>query len=99
VLLPVDASMSTTTAINVASPSATRGAYMMPVSKRRIMTSGSNPMIEDRTPVMPTSVMNAVPAAVTRASAVGTCVCVPRTADIRPSSKRSIAAFSAVASA
>ncbi len=37
-------------------------------------------MTESCGPVMPTSVMYAVPCGSTRASAVGTCVCVPTTA-------------------
>jgi hypothetical protein len=50
-------------------------------------------------PVMPASVIAAVPPGSTRASFVWTCVCVPITAVTRPSSHRAIATFSLVASA
>ena len=50
-------------------------------------------------PVIPASVMNAVPPGSTRASEVWTCVCVPTTAVTRPSSQRASATFSLVASA
>jgi len=66
---------------------------------RRIARSASTPITESWGPVMPASVMNAVPFGRTFASDVWTWVCVPRTAVTRPSSQRASAAFSLVASA
>ena len=57
------------------------------------------PSTPAREPVIPASVMYAVPPGRTRASAVGTCVCVPITAVTRPSRCQPIATFSLVASA
>ena len=57
------------------------------------------PITESCGPVMPTSVIAAVPPGWTRASDVCTCVCVPSTAVTRPSSQRASATFSLVASA
>ena len=57
------------------------------------------PMMPSREPVIPTSVMCAVPPGRTRASAVGTWVCVPRTAAALPSRCHPIATFSLVSSA
>src|SRR5215213_6334844 len=71
----------------------------MSVTKRRIDCSLTTPMTPPRGPVMPTSVMYAVPPGSTRASAVGTCVWVPTTAVTRPSRCQPIATFSLVASA
>jgi len=66
---------------------------------RRIASSASTPMTESCGPVIPASVIAAVPPGSTRASAVCTCVCVPITAVTRPSSQRASATFSLVASA
>ena len=71
----------------------------MPVRMRRIASSASTPMTESCGPVMPASVMKAVPPGRTRASAVCTCVWVPTTAVTLPSSQRASAIFSLVASA
>ena len=71
----------------------------MPVRIRRIARSVSTPITESCGPVIPTSVIAAVPPGRTRASAVWTCVCVPRTAVTRPSSHAASATFSLVASA
>ena len=57
------------------------------------------PITESCGPVMPASVIAAVPPGRTRASFVWTCVCVPITAVTRPSSQCAIAIFSLVASA
>jgi hypothetical protein len=56
-------------------------------------------MTESNGPVIPTSAMKAVPPGSTRASAVATCVWVPRTAATRPSRNQANAIFSLVASA
>ena len=61
--------------------------------------SRRTPITPPRGPVMPTSVMYAVPPGRTRASAVGTWVWVPTTAVTRPSRCQPIATFSLVASA
>ena len=66
---------------------------------RRMASSASTPITESCGPVMPASVMKAVPFGRTVASEVWTCVCVPTTAVTRPSSQRASAAFSLVASA
>ena len=66
---------------------------------RLIASSASTPITESCGPVMPASVMKAVPFARTRASEVWTCVWVPTTAVTRPSSQRASATFSLVASA
>ena len=55
-------------------------------------------MTESCGPVIPASVIAAVPPGRTRASLVCTCVCVPTTAVTRPSSHVAIATFSLVAS-
>ncbi len=55
-------------------------------------------MIESRGPVIPTSLMYAVPLGRTRASAVGTWVWVPVTAVTRPSRCQPMAFFSEVIS-
>ena len=63
--------------------------------------SGSSlamPITESKSPVMPTSLMKAVPPGSTRRSAVGTWVWVPTTRLARPSQKKPIACFSLVAS-
>ena len=64
-------------------------------SRARALT----PITESCGPVMPTSVIAAVPPRWTRASEVCTCVCVPSTAVTRPSSQCASATFSLVASA
>ena len=69
------------------------------VSSDSIACSRLTPITPPRGPVIPTSVMYAVPPGSTRASAVGTCVCVPTTAVTRPSRCQPIATFSEVASA
>jgi len=66
---------------------------------RRIASSASTPITESCGPVIPASVMNAVPFGSTVASEVWTCVWVPTTAVTRPSSQRASADFSLVASA
>ena len=57
------------------------------------------PRTESYGPHMPTSVMKALPPGRIFASAVGTCVCVPKMIDARPSSQWPIATFSLLASA
>ena len=69
------------------------------VSSDSIACSRLTPITPPRGPVMPTSVMYAVPPGSTRASAVGMCVWVPTTAVTRPSSIQPSATFSDVASA
>ena len=66
---------------------------------RWIASSARTPITESCGPVMPASVIAAVPPGRTRASFVCTCVCVPSTAVTRPSSMRASAIFSLVASA
>ena len=56
-----------------------------PVTNRLIAPSGSLPITESCGPVIPASVIAAVPPESTRASFVCTCVCVPITAVTRPS--------------
>ena len=58
----------------------------MPVCIRRIASSALTPITESCGPVIPASVIAAVPPGCTRASLVCTCVCVPNTAVTRPSS-------------
>ena len=78
---PVASSAVTTTAFSrgfsVRGLEALRQAGQEPLEDR---DARSTPMTESCGPVMPTSVMYAVPCGSTRASAVGTCVCVPTTA-------------------
>ena len=57
----------------------------MPVTKRLIALCSSLPITESCGPVMPASVIAAVPPLSTRASLVWTWVCVPSTAVTRPS--------------
>ena len=64
-----------------------------------MMMSLSTPMTESTGPVMPRSVMYAVPPGRTRSSAVCTWRCVPTTALTRPSRYQPSAIFSEVASA
>ena len=71
----------------------------MPVRMRRIARSASTPITESCGPVMPASVIAAVPPGWIRASLVWTCVWVPITAVTLPSSQRETATFSLVASA
>ena len=66
---------------------------------RLIASSALTPITESCGPVMPASVIAAVPPGCTRASLVWTCVWVPKTAVTRPSSHRATAIFSLVASA
>src|SRR6267378_7236274 len=63
------------------------------------MIDGSTPSTESRGPTIPASATSAVPCGRIRASAVGTCVWVPSTAENRPSRCHPIASFSLVASA
>ena len=81
------------------SPSAGSNRTGIPVRMRRIASSALTPITESWGPVIPASVIAAVPPGSTRASEVWTCVCVPITAVTRPSSQRAIAIFSLVASA
>ena len=81
------------------SPVAGSSRTGIPVTKRRIAPSGTLPITESCGPVIPASVIAAVPPASTRASFVCTCVCVPSTAVTRPSRKYASATFSLVASA
>ena len=67
------------------SPVAGSSRVGRPVTKRRIAPSATEPITESCGPVMPASVIAAVPPASTRASAVWTCVWVPTTAVTRPS--------------
>ena len=80
------------------SPSAGWKRTGIPVRNRWIARSASTPITESCGPVIPASVIAAVPPGWTRASAVCTCVCVPITAVTRPSSTRASAIFSLVAS-
>ena len=80
-------------------PSAGSNRTGIPVRMRRIASSALTPITESCGPVMPASVIAAVPPGWTRASFVWTCVCVPITAVTRPSSSRARAIFSLVASA
>src|SRR3954465_8766419 len=66
----------------------------MCVRMTAIDCSRRTPLTPPRAPVIPTSVMYAVPPGRTRASAVGTCVCVPTTAVTRPSRYQPIATLS-----
>src|SRR5438105_323609 len=96
---PVSSSMSTTTLLNWTTPEATskrRGRWSR---KRDTMIDGSIPRTESRGPTMPASATRAVPCGRIRASAVGTCVWLPSTAENRPSRCQPIASFSLVASA
>ena len=81
------------------SPSAGWKRTGIPVRIRWMASSARTPMTESCGPVMPASVIAAVPPGRTRASFVCTCVCVPITAVTRPSSMRASAIFSLVASA
>ncbi len=92
--------MSTSTELNTTAFdfSATVNRAGIPVRNFRITGSTSTPMIESRGPTMPASQTNAVPFGRMRWSAVGTCVCVPTTAETRPSRYHAIAVFSLVAS-
>ena len=66
------------------SPSATSSRSGNPVRNRRIGPAGLLPITESCGPVIPASVIAAVPPASTRASLVCTCVCVPSTAVALP---------------
>ena len=79
--------------------SAGRNRTGIPVRIRRIARSASTPITESCGPVIPASVIAAVPPGCTRASLVCTWVCVPITAVTLPSSQRASATFSLVASA
>ncbi len=70
-----------------------------PVRIRSIASSARTPITESCGPVIPASVIAAVPPGRTRASFVWTWVCVPITAVTRPSRMRASATFSLVASA
>ena len=96
---PVCASHSTSAPSIRTPPSATSNRTGMPVRMRWVACSALTPMTESCGPVMPASVIAAVPPGWTRASEVWTCVCVPITAVTRPSSQRASATFSLVASA
>src|ERR671937_1825608 len=96
---PLASSTSISTALNETGPSATRKRRGSPSRNRPRISSGLRPRTESRGPTMPMSLTNAVPFASTRASAVGTCVCVPTTAENFPSRNNPIATFSLVASA
>ena len=63
-----------------------------------MMRSRVNPMIPSYAPVIPASVRYAVPPGRIVSSAVCTCVCVPTTAETRPSRYQPMACFSDVAS-
>ena len=65
----------------------------------RMDCSGAMPSTDSLGPVMPRSEMYPVPRGKTRASEVWTCVCVPHTAETRPSRNQPMASFSLVASA
>src|SRR6185437_189893 len=82
---PDDSSTSMRTACIWTSLSATSKRAGSPFRKRSMMPSLPIPIIESCGPVMPTSVMKAVPLGNTWASAVATCVCVPTTAETLPS--------------
>ena len=67
------------------SPSAVSNRTGIPVRIREIACSALTPITESCGPVIPASVIAAVPPGCTRASFVWTCVCVPKTAVTRPS--------------
>ena len=96
---PLVASHSTSTPSIRTPPVATSKRTGIPVRMRCVASSALTPITESCGPVMPTSVIAAVPPGCTRASAVCTWVCVPITAVTRPSSQRARATFSLVASA
>ena len=99
VALPVAASAETMSPLRRAVPAAGSNFDGMPLRNRASAASTDTPMIDSSGPVMPASVMQAVPLGSTRSSAVWTCVCVPITAVARPSRCHAIATFSDVASA
>src|SRR5262249_3252411 len=75
---PVASSASITTPFSRGLPVAGSNRDGIPLRKRASAGSRSIPMIESCGPVMPTSVMYAVPFGSTRSSAVCTWVCVPK---------------------
>ena len=85
--------------LNIQLPSANLYLSGSDVTNLFIEALTSIPITEFFGPVIPISVMYAVPFAVTSSSAVCTCVCVPNIAVTFPSKKCFIAIFSAVASA
>src|SRR5207248_1869089 len=93
------ASHSTTAPSIRTPPAAGSNRTGIPVRMRAIASSALTPITESCGPVMPASVIAAVPPGCTRASLVWTCVCVPITAVTRPASRRATATFSLVASA
>ena len=82
--LPVAGSTSTTTPASRGSPLATSNALGTNVTVVASTRSMRRPRMLSYGPVMPTSLMNAVPPGRICSSAVGTCVCVPSTALTRP---------------
>ena len=96
---PLAGSQLTSTPSIRTPPSAASNRTGMPVRIRCDRELASTPITESCGPVIPTSVIAAVPPGSTRASAVWTCVCVPITAVTRPSSQCASATFSLVASA
>ena len=78
--LPVAASTSTTAPPRRGSPVATSKELGTKVTVVNSTRSTRRPRMLSYGPVMPTSVMKAVPPGRICSSAVGTCVCVPRTA-------------------
>ena len=96
---PVVSSTSIKTVFICGSPGATSKRAGWPSRNFRKIAVLSIPMIPLCGPVIPTSVWNAVPPGSTCSSAVATCVCVPITADTRPSRYHPMAIFSLVVSA
>ncbi len=99
VALPVASSSVSSTAFKRRSPLAGVSRSGMSVRKRRNAAPRSMPITLSKPPVMPASVRHAVPPGRMRSSAVCTCVCVPITAETRPSRCQPSAIFSAVVSA
>src|SRR6266545_238612 len=96
---PVARSAVTMTPLSRPGPAADSNFTGSPVTKRVSAISVVTPMIESCGPVIPASVMYAVPLGRIQSSAVCTCVCVPNTPVTRPSRCHPIATFSDVASA
>src|SRR5262249_29677500 len=95
---PVSGSMRMTAPCSAAGPLAGSNRFGICERKRWTARSLSTPITESVGPVIPRSVMYAVPLGSTRSSAVCTCRCVPTTALTRPSRYQPMACDSLVAS-
>ena len=87
--LNVDSSMSVIAALNCTAPSACSNRTGIFVVNLYSIHSSFTPKIESYGPVIPRSVIKAVPFAKILASEVCTCVCVPTTAVTVPSAEES----------